>query len=92
MLMRLIKLGVKVRTRHQLVMFQVKVFNKLSFKIIEGTVASVPPTPGRNILIYQEYLEIDTSSILFIAAGAFAGIDQIVKKRLHSVQPVLDLI
>ncbi|QPK93708.1 ATP-dependent Clp protease ATP-binding subunit ClpX [Actinomyces sp. zg-332] len=50
-------------------------------KIIEGTVASVPPTPGRKHP-HQEYIEIDTSSILFIAAGAFAGIDEIVKKRL----------
>ena len=50
-------------------------------KIIEGTVASVPPTPGRKHP-HQEYLEIDTSSILFVAAGAFAGIEDIVKKRL----------
>lgn len=50
-------------------------------KIIEGTVASVPPEGGRKHP-HQEYLEIDTSSILFIAAGAFAGIDELVKARL----------
>ncbi len=50
-------------------------------KIIEGTVASVPPQGGRKHP-HQQYLEIDTSGILFIAAGAFAGIDEIVKSRL----------
>lgn len=50
-------------------------------KIIEGTVASVPPTGGRKHP-HQEFLEIDTSGILFIAAGAFAGIEEIVKARL----------
>ena len=47
-------------------------------KIIEGTVASVPPTGGRKHP-HQQFLEIDTSGILFIAAGAFAGIEDIVK-------------
>lgn len=50
-------------------------------KIIEGTTASVPPQGGRKHP-HQEFIEIDTSSILFIAAGAFAGIDDIVKARL----------
>ena len=50
-------------------------------KIIEGTVASVPPTGGRKHP-HQQFLEIDTSGILFIAAGAFAGIEDIVKGRL----------
>lgn len=50
-------------------------------KIIEGTVASVPPQGGRKHP-HQDYLEIDTSSILFIAAGAFAGLEDIVKARL----------
>ena len=50
-------------------------------KIIEGTVASVPPTGGRKHP-HQQFLEIDTSGILFIAAGAFAGIEDIVKARL----------
>lgn len=50
-------------------------------KIIEGTTASVPPQGGRKHP-HQEFIEIDTSSILFIAAGAFAGIEDIVKARL----------
>ncbi len=50
-------------------------------KIIEGTTASVPPQGGRKHP-HQEFIEIDTSSILFIAAGAFAGLDEIVKARL----------
>lgn len=50
-------------------------------KIIEGTVASVPPTAGRKHP-HQEFTEIDTSDILFIAAGAFAGLDELVKHRL----------
>ncbi|OKL49337.1 ATP-dependent Clp protease ATP-binding subunit ClpX [Boudabousia marimammalium] len=50
-------------------------------KIIEGTTASVPPQPGRKHP-HQEFIEINTAGILFIAAGAFAGIDAIVKARL----------
>ena len=50
-------------------------------KFIEGTTASVPPQGGRKHP-HQEFIEIDTSSILFIAAGAFAGLDEIVKARL----------
>lgn len=50
-------------------------------KIIEGTKASVPPQGGRKHP-HQQFLEIDTSSILFIAAGAFSGIDEIVQARL----------
>lgn len=50
-------------------------------KIIEGTTASVPPQGGRKHP-NQQFLEIDTSGILFIAAGAFSGIEEIVKARL----------
>lgn len=50
-------------------------------KILEGTEASVPPTGGRK-LPHQEYLKIDTSNILFIVAGAFAGIEQIINSRV----------
>lgn len=50
-------------------------------KIIEGTKASVPPQGGRKHP-HQQFLEIDTSTILFIAAGAFSGIDEIVRARL----------
>lgn len=49
-------------------------------KIIEGTVASVPPQGGRKHP-HQEHIQIDTSNILFICGGAFAGIEGIIKRR-----------
>ena len=50
-------------------------------KIIEGCVASVPPQGGRKHP-HQDFLQIDTSNILFICAGAFEGLDKIITKRL----------
>lgn len=50
-------------------------------KLIEGTIASVPPQGGRKHP-QQEYIQVDTSKILFICGGAFAGIDKIVEKRV----------
>ena len=50
-------------------------------KIMEGTVASVPPQGGRKHP-HQEMMQIDTTNILFICGGAFAGIDKIIKTRL----------
>lgn len=49
-------------------------------KILEGTVASVPPQGGRKHP-HQEFLQIDTSNILFIVGGAFDGIESIIKRR-----------
>ena len=49
-------------------------------KIIEGTVASVPPQGGRKHP-HQEFLQIDTSNILFICGGAFEGLEKIIKDR-----------
>ena len=49
-------------------------------KLIEGTVASVPPQGGRKHP-QQEFLQVDTSNILFICGGAFAGLDNIVRDR-----------
>ena len=49
-------------------------------KIIEGAVASVPPQGGRKHP-HQEFLQIDTSNVLFIVAGAFAGLEDIVAER-----------
>lgn len=49
-------------------------------KLIEGTVAAVPPQGGRKHP-QQEYLQIDTSNILFICGGAFAGIERIINER-----------
>jgi ATP-dependent Clp protease ATP-binding subunit ClpX len=50
-------------------------------KILEGTVASVPPQGGRKHP-HQEFLTIDTTNILFICGGAFAGLDKIVARRI----------
>ena len=50
-------------------------------KILEGTVASVPPQGGRKHP-HQEFLSIDTTNILFICGGAFAGLDKIVERRV----------
>jgi len=49
-------------------------------KLIEGTVASVPPQGGRKHP-QQEFLQVDTSSILFICGGAFAGLDRVIRDR-----------
>jgi len=49
-------------------------------KILEGTVARVPPGGGRKHP-QQEYIQIDTSRILFICGGAFVGLDEIIKRR-----------
>ena len=52
-------------------------------KIVEGTVANVPPQGGRKHP-QQEFLQIDTKNILFICAGAFDGLEKVVKKRMGS--------
>ncbi len=50
-------------------------------KIIEGTTASVPPQGGRKHP-HQEFIQIDTTNVLFIVGGAFAGLDKIIEQRL----------
>jgi len=51
-------------------------------KLIEGTIASIPPQGGRKHP-QQEFLQVDTSKILFICGGAFAGLDKVIKNRSH---------
>ncbi|GLR75451.1 MULTISPECIES: ATP-dependent protease ATP-binding subunit ClpX [Aliivibrio] len=50
-------------------------------KLIEGTIASVPPQGGRKHP-QQEFLQVDTSKILFICGGAFAGLDKVIEQRV----------
>ena len=50
-------------------------------KILEGTQASVPPQGGRKHP-HQEFLTIDTTNILFICGGAFAGLDKVIERRI----------
>ena len=49
-------------------------------KIMEGTIASVPPQGGRKHP-QQEFLQVDTTNILFVCGGAFAGLDKIISQR-----------
>ena len=51
-------------------------------KILEGTVANVPPQGGRKHP-QQEYVQIDTANVLFICAGTFEGLTEIIERRLH---------
>ncbi|MFA0070082.1 AAA family ATPase, partial [Vibrio breoganii] len=51
-------------------------------KLVEGTVASVPPQGGRKHP-QQEFLQVDTSKILFICGGAFSGLDKVIEQRVE---------
>ena len=52
-------------------------------KLIEGTVASIPPQGGRKHP-QQEFIQIDTSNILFICGGAFSGLDKVIEQRTNN--------
>ena len=64
-------------------MCQGRASNRSLLKIIEGCVANVPPQGGRKHP-HQEFLQIDTSNILFICGGAFDGLDEVVEKRVNA--------
>ena len=53
-------------------------------KLIEGTVASIPPQGGRKHP-QQEFIQIDTSNILFICGGAFSGLDKVIDQRNSNI-------
>jgi ATP-dependent Clp protease ATP-binding subunit ClpX len=53
-------------------------------KLIEGTVASIPPQGGRKHP-QQEFIQIDTSNILFICGGAFSGLDKVIDQRKSNI-------
>ena len=57
-------------------------------KIMEGTVASVPPQGGRKHP-QQEFLQVDTTNILFICGGAFAGLERVISQRGNETLSVL---
>ena len=58
-------------------------------KLIEGTIANVPPQGGRKHP-EQQYLQVDTTNILFICAGTFKGIDELVRRRPDSMKDLPD--
>ena len=62
-------------------MSQEKGFNRLSLKILEGTVANIPEQGGRKHP-QQQFIQLDTSNILFILGGAFEGIEEIMKSKM----------
>lgn len=54
-------------------------------KIVEGTICNVPPSGGRKHP-HQEYIQIDTTNVLFICGGAFVGLDEMIKRRIGASQ------
>ena len=82
-LMRSIKLLASRTILQLLAMFPVKGVQQALLKIIEGTIANVPPQGGRKHP-HQDFIQINTANILFICGGAFEGLDKIVEQRLGS--------
>ena len=78
--MKLIKYQGNLTTHQLQEMFLGEGVQQALLKLIEGTIASVPPQGGRKHP-QQEFLQIDTSNILFICGGAFSDLDKIIRER-----------
>ena len=80
-LMKLIKLRARARIRPLRGTFQAKACSRRCSRFLKGTVANVPPQGGRKHP-QQEFIQMDTTNILFICGGAFDGLDKIIDKRI----------
>src|SRR5450759_1553242 len=58
-----------------------RAFNRPCSRFIEGTVASIPPKGGRKHP-QQEFMKVDSTNILFICGGAFAGLENVIQQRI----------